>query len=155
LCHERKKSSNSIKFQSGDLFAFHAVLQAEVDLLADGLRQPRYFAFSRHKVYFFGFICLYLALPGFTGMEWWTRLRMASAVARLWRDKSARQAWWRGWGDVGAGRQSAKDKWGIPVLVPSRSDSTVACPLLTFDILAAKAVLSTGKREKMRAGARY
>ena len=47
-----------------------------------------------------------------------------------------------------AGRQSAKHKRGNPVLVPSPSDSTVACPLLTVGILASKAVLSTGKRKK-------
>ena len=52
------------------------------------------------------------------------------------------------WSDGEAGRRRAKYNWGIPVLVPSRSDSTVAAPLFTFGILAAKAVLSTGKRKK-------
>jgi hypothetical protein len=46
----------------GDLFAFPAILQAAVDLLADGVRQPCDFPFSCHEIYFlplFAFICLY------------------------------------------------------------------------------------------------
>jgi hypothetical protein len=42
------------------LFAFFAILEALVDLVANGLRQPRYFTSSRHKKsIFFGFINLY------------------------------------------------------------------------------------------------
>jgi hypothetical protein len=35
------------------LFAFFAILEALVDLLANGLRQPCYFTSSCHKKYFF------------------------------------------------------------------------------------------------------
>ncbi len=44
----------------GDLFAFPAILEAAVDLLADGLGQPRNFAIPSHRVYcLFGFIDLH------------------------------------------------------------------------------------------------
>jgi hypothetical protein len=37
----------------GDLFAFFAILEALVDLLGNGMRQPCYFTLSRHKKVFF------------------------------------------------------------------------------------------------------
>src|SRR5208283_2002237 len=44
----------------GDLFTFAAIFQAAIDLLADGLGQPRDFAVSSHRVFsFFGFIHLH------------------------------------------------------------------------------------------------
>ena len=53
----------------GDLFAFFAVFQAAVDLLADFLGQPRNFPFSRHTFIFW----LYLPLlrAGMPGVGFW------------------------------------------------------------------------------------
>jgi hypothetical protein len=44
--------------------------------------------------------------------------------------------------------------WEIPLLVPPPSDSTVAFPVLTMQILAYNQDVSTEKRGKMRIDAR-
>jgi hypothetical protein len=139
------------------------------------------FPFRVIKIYFlgsFGFIWLYLPLlesgGGVVEEMQNAKCRMQNAKCRMARRaimtrlggmETFHMAWFapapKGFGGTGrrgkrggAARRRAQNKWGIPVLVPSRSDSTLACALLTVGILAFKAVLSTGKRGKTRIIAR-